>query len=100
MPEMPQQAPQPGAEAPAEGGNQLTELIGNISSGLTMLLDVVGSSGNQEAAQGLDQVSQQFQQIMESVMAGGAQGAPQGQGISSPEAGGAAGAVPASMARR
>lgn len=91
-------APQ-GAPAPEQGGgaNQLTDLIGNISQGITMLVDVVGSAGNQQAAQALDQLAQQFQQTMEQVLGQGQVGA--GQGMASPEAGGAAGAVPASMAR-
>lgn len=104
----PQAAPQPGQApdaggAPQEGGgaNQLAEFIGNISEGLTKLVDVVGSSGNAEAAKGLDQITQQFQQIMQSVMSGGEEQGqpPQGQGMASPEAGGAQGAVPASMQR-
>ena len=78
--------------APAEGGgeDQFSALITNVTDGLTMTLDVFGSSG----APGADKIQQALELykagVSEAMSGGGAPAAPQaGPGIVSPNAGGA-----------
>lgn len=91
-PEAAPAAPEGGAPAP--GGDQFTELVSNLSNGLTMVLDLANSA-SPEAAQLIQQSNDLFQQGIEMLVSGGqAPQAPQGPGAGSPEAAGAAGAVP------
>lgn len=93
-----QDMPSP-ADKPADtagGPDKFGELVTNLSDGLSMLTQLA-SQVDPETAQGFDQINQQFQQLVSGMaqkMGGGAP-APAGQGMSSPEAGGAAGAKPA-----
>lgn len=91
--------PQGGAPA-AEGGkaapqDQFTDLVSNISSGMSMLTDVFGDLDPNIAGE-FASLSDQFQALVEKAMAGpSAGGAGQGQ---APAMAGAAKAVPASPA--
>jgi hypothetical protein len=90
--------PEAAAEAPVEGGDELTQLISNLSDGMSMLLEVASSAGLD--ASKLDAAQQAYQAAVEDVLAGGGKPgmAPAGQGMASPEAGAMAGAVPATPA--
>lgn len=77
--------------APPSGGGgspeeSIKSLIGNISNGLSVLGDVAQSAG---MGDGFLQLNEQFQALVEQMMAagGGAQAQPQSPGMGSPEAG-------------
>lgn len=107
MEQMP--APAQGQEqAPAEGqqGGDPTkafqDLVTGISDGFAMLSQIAQEI-NPEGAQQLQAINDQYQQVVQQIMSGGAQGgapAEGGQGMSSPEAGGAPGAMPMSHGMR
>ncbi len=91
-----------GQDQGQQGGNpqdQFSQLVSNLADGLSMLTQLA-SQIDPESAKGFDQINQQFQGLVQgmSQKMGGAGGQPPaaaGQGMSSPEAGGAAGARPA-----
>lgn len=85
-----QQVPQ---DAQGGGSDQFTQLVSNVTDGLAMLTDVLGSA-NPEAGSAMDGVSQAFKGVIEKMMSGGAAPAAQGQGMASSQVG-AAKAVPA-----
>ena len=86
-----QQPAAPGAQGGGE--NQFADLVSNLVDGMAMLSETM-SGVNPEAAQGLDALSQQFQQIIAQAMSGAGNSPVQAQGQTSPEVG-AAKAVPA-----
>jgi hypothetical protein len=83
--------------APAEGGGSpeqaFQELVTGISDGFAMLSSIAQEI-SPDGAQKLSALNDQYQSIIQEIMAGG-QGAPAGPGMASPEAGGS-GAVPMS----
>ena len=92
-------APAPEGAAPAEGGgDQLGDLISNLTDGFAMLTDVLGSA-NPAAGEKMMALSESFKGIIEEAMNGGA--APGGAGAVAPEVGGAKArpASPAGIAR-
>lgn len=98
MADMPQGAPAPAA-APAGGppqaggqGDQIAELVSNISDGLAMLADAL-QDVDPQSAQALMSMGDQYKQIMGKVMGGS--GAAGGPGMASPEQGAQGGAKPA-----
>lgn len=93
--------PLPPEQAPAqEGGSgedQMAQLVKTVSDGLAMLAEI-SSQASPETSQALQQLNDQYMQIVSG--AGMAPGgpAPQGQGMATPEQG-ASGAIPAGPAR-
>lgn len=102
-------APDQGQAAPPDAGSQdsggsgqdqFTQLVSNLADGLTMLTQLAQQI-DPASAQGFDQLNKQFQDQVSQLSqklgqgGGGQAPAPAGQGMSSPEAGGAAGAKPA-----
>lgn len=95
----------PAAPEQAGGGDQVTDLITNISDGLAMLVDAA-SEVAPEVSQALQKVNDDYKAIMDQLMSGagaapadaasaGPQAAP---GNGAPEAAGAKGAMPVGMA--
>jgi hypothetical protein len=87
-------APQ-GAEAGAEGGATVESLAQNLATGLQAMTEIVQGLEQRGAAQGLSQemaaLQQGFNAVVDKLMGGGGGGqAPAGQGMATPEAGGAA----------
>lgn len=92
-------AMQPPADSGEGGGDQFTQLVENINSGLLMLQEVVGESGlDPKSAEALAKVSEAFQQAVDGMM-GAAQGAQQVEEPAPMEAG-ASGAQPMNPAVR
>jgi len=90
-------------QAPAEGGqagpaDQLTSLLQNLTQGMQILTEVV-SEAKPEMAERVQALQGEFTAVVDEVMGGGGQAEAPGQGIVSPEAGGA-GASPAGPALR
>lgn len=98
--------PEAAAAAPAEGqeqsgDSQVTDLISNISNGLAMLTDAIGSV-SPELGQAWQAFNEQYKQLVEQSMQGAQGGQPQpptaaGSHGMSPEASANPGAQPAGM---
>jgi hypothetical protein len=81
----------------AEGKDQFTDLVSNITDGMAMLTDVMGQV-NPDAAAELGAIADQYKSAIEKAMASAGGGAaPAGAGMASAQVGGAK-AVPASPA--
>lgn len=97
---MEQGMPPQGAAAEKGGGaspqDQFTDLVSNISNGMSMLTDVFGDLDPNLAGE-FAGLSDQFKALVDKAMAGPSGQAPQGQGQASAMTG-AAKAVPASPA--
>lgn len=94
------EAAAPAGGAPDQGGSTAKKFqmaVSNTSDFLAQAADAAGQV-NPAAAQMFQQANQLLQKGMEALMGGGGGEAPASSGVSTPEQGGAAGAVPASPA--